>query len=300
MKKIDWLRKIALFFFVVITLVAIGCGIYLFTLLYDPKGKILFLHVLSRGGASVIVGSVIWVILFAIFVYPFLSKYEQKFNQYYLFDVLHDKTAFQDIQYDPEKGVSFEQLNRLGIVNMGTSSAFRSNHQLQFQYQNHSFDVQQIKTGKEKVSRRSVETINMFQGTYIHFPILLNGQKKLQIVQNVKTKYPIIQRHLGYIMPVQNHPIGQSFFLCVEQEKDAFNPSLKIQELLLCLNQYCPIITMMIDETGIDLALYHRNLFEVHFFTNLKTQVMLFQKDAQDLQAIVDILIQLTQELNQQ
>lgn len=122
-----------------------------------------------------------------VIIFIITKRDRDKFNDFYKKTIVLNafKKIFTDIEYDIEKGISYDKIASTQMIDMGSN--FHSNDYIKAKYKNINFefsDVHITEVRAQSAADRGYETVTLFKGQWFIFDFNKNFKTNIQVCAN--------------------------------------------------------------------------------------------------------------------
>lgn len=146
---------------IVLTLLAFVVYIFMFYAVLSEKESMSVLFVVKIVFAAAVLAVATFGLLWFIVVHRTYEKFNANYKSKYVIQVLNNIPGFEQLEYQPDGGFTWDEIQNAGVVAKGEKQHFKSEDQLLGEYENVKFRISDVVTKKtvRRDDKREVEEI---------------------------------------------------------------------------------------------------------------------------------------------
>ena len=146
---------------IVLTLLAFVVYIFMFYAVLSEKESMSVLFVVKIVFAAAVLAVATFGLLWFIVVHRTYEKFNANYKSQYVIQVLNNIPGFEQLEYQPDGGFTWDEIQNAGVVAKGEKQHFKSEDQLLGEYENVKFRISDVVTKKtvRRDDKREVEEI---------------------------------------------------------------------------------------------------------------------------------------------
>lgn len=146
---------------IVLTLLAFLVYIFMFYAVLSEKESMSVLFVVKIVFAAAVFAVATFGLLWFIVVHRTYEKFNANYKSKYVIQVLNNIPGFEQLEYQPDGGFTWDEIQNAGVVAKGEKQHFKSEDQLLGEYENVKFRISDVVTKKtvRRDDKREVEEI---------------------------------------------------------------------------------------------------------------------------------------------
>ena len=146
---------------IVLTFLAFVVYIFMFYAVLSEKESMSVLFVVKIVFAAAVLAVATFGLLWFIVVHRTYEKFNANYKSKYVIQVLNNIPGFEQLEYQPDSGFTWDEIQNAGVVAKGEKQHFKSEDQLMGEYENVKFRISDVVTKKtvRRDDKREVEEI---------------------------------------------------------------------------------------------------------------------------------------------
>lgn len=146
---------------IVLTFLAFVVYIFMFYAVLSEKESMSVLFVVKIVFAAAVLAVATFGLLWFIVVHRTYEKFNANYKSKYVIQVLNNIPGFEQLEYQPDGGFTWDEIQNAGVVAKGEKQHFKSEDQLLGEYENVKFRISDVVTKKtvRRDDKREVEEI---------------------------------------------------------------------------------------------------------------------------------------------
>ena len=146
---------------IVLTFLAFVVYIFMFYAVLSEKESMSVFFVVKIVFAAAVLAVATFGLLWFIVVHRTYEKFNANYKSQYVIQVLNNIPGFEQLEYQPDGGFTWDEIQNAGVVAKGEKQHFKSEDQLLGEYENVKFRISDVVTKKtvRRDDKREVEEI---------------------------------------------------------------------------------------------------------------------------------------------
>lgn len=175
-------------------------------------------------GAPVVIAVLAWALFYFLLVKPDYDHFNSLFKSKYVVSTLQETRLFRDLSYQPQGGLTHDEIRNAAVVACGDKQRFESEDLLSGCYQGLRFRYCDVSTSRVKGSGKNRREAVLFHGQIMHFASFDERKKSaghLQIFEK-KLASDLIGWTAEHEIHTESEAFNRRFRVFATEEHNAF------------------------------------------------------------------------------
>jgi len=227
-KKCKTLLTISVFLAVAVYLASLCLAVWIYFLGNPELGAKIDTPLLEKAITTVGVPPVIavfaWALFYWLLVKPDYDRFNSQFKNKYVLATIQGTGLFQNLSYQPEGGLTHDEVRNSAVVACGDKRRFESEDMLSGSYQGFRFRYCDVVTACVKGAGKNRRETTLFHGQVIHFASFDEIKESAGYLQIFERKFAsdIVGWTAEHEIQTENEAFNQRFRVFAADEHNAF------------------------------------------------------------------------------